>query len=44
MICLIADVAAVRPYVLAADLLPGKDQYARLFLSEYRRRAGKTTG
>lgn len=42
--CLIADAAAVRPYVLAADLVMGKDRHARRFLADYRRRAGKTTG
>jgi len=39
--CLIADAAAVRPYVLAADLIMGRDRHARRFLSDYRRRAGK---
>lgn len=36
--CLIGDVAKMRPAVLAADLLLGKDKHARRYIAEYRRR------
>lgn len=35
---LIGDAAKLRPFVLAADLLLGKDRYARRYIAEYRRR------
>ncbi len=35
---LIVDVARVRPYVLAADLILGKDRFARRYLAAYRKR------
>ncbi len=34
--CLIVDVAKVRPAVLAADLLMGRDRYARRYIEAYR--------
>lgn len=34
--CLIADVGKLRPVVLAADLILGRDQYARRYISAYR--------
>ncbi|MDD5667055.1 MAG: dihydropteroate synthase [Actinomycetota bacterium] len=36
--CLIVDVEKVRPCVLAADLVAGKDSHARRYLADYRRR------
>jgi 5-methyltetrahydrofolate--homocysteine methyltransferase len=36
--CLIVDVAKVRPSVLAADLLQGRDEYAGRYLAGYRQR------
>ena len=36
--CLIVDVARVRPVVLAADLVLGRDQRARRYTEDYRRR------
>ena len=36
--CLIVDVAKVRPAVLAADLLMGRDKYARRYIEAYRQR------
>jgi 5-methyltetrahydrofolate--homocysteine methyltransferase len=36
--CLIVDVAIVRPVVLAADLILGRDQRARRYIENYRRR------
>jgi 5-methyltetrahydrofolate--homocysteine methyltransferase len=36
--CLIADTAKVRPSVLAADLLQGRDEYAGRYLAGYRQR------
>ncbi len=38
MTCLIADVAKVRPMVLAADLLLGRDERARRYIEAYRER------
>jgi hypothetical protein len=34
--CLIADVAKVRPTVLAADLILSRDKYARRYVEAYR--------
>jgi 5-methyltetrahydrofolate--homocysteine methyltransferase len=36
--CFIVDVAKVRPTVLAADLILGRDQRARRYIEDYRRR------
>ncbi len=36
--CLIVDVARVRPAVLAADLILGRDKYARRYIEAYRQR------
>jgi 5-methyltetrahydrofolate--homocysteine methyltransferase len=36
--CPIVDVARARPTVLAVDVLLGRDQYARRYLKDYRRR------
>lgn len=36
--CLIVDVAKVRPAVLAADLILGRDKYARRYVEAYRQR------
>jgi 5-methyltetrahydrofolate--homocysteine methyltransferase len=36
--CLIVDVAKVRPAVLAADLILGRDKYARRYIEAYRQR------
>ncbi len=36
--CLIVDVARVRPTVLAADLVLGRDKYARRYIEAYRKR------
>lgn len=36
--CAIANVAQVRPIVLAADLLVGRDKYARRYIEAYRQR------
>ena len=36
--CLIADAAKVRPAVLAADLILGRDKYARRYIEAYRQR------
>jgi 5-methyltetrahydrofolate--homocysteine methyltransferase len=36
--CLIVDVAKVRPTVLAADLILGRDKYARRYIEAYRQR------
>jgi len=36
--CMIVDVARVRPYILAADLVMGKDNYARRYIADYRKR------
>jgi len=37
--CAIVDVAQVRPVVLAADLLMGRDRYARRYIQAYRQRS-----
>jgi 5-methyltetrahydrofolate--homocysteine methyltransferase len=42
--CLVVDVAKVRPIVLAADLLLGKDEYARRYIKAYRQRVQQTPG
>ncbi len=39
--CLITDVARVRPTVLAADLILGRDKYARRYIGAYRQRQGQ---
>ena len=36
--CVIADAAKVRPAVLAADLILGRDKYARRYMENYRNR------
>jgi 5-methyltetrahydrofolate--homocysteine methyltransferase len=36
--CLIADVAKVRPIILAADLVLGRDKRARRYIEAYRQR------
>lgn len=36
--CLIVDVAKARPVILAADLVLGRDSYARRYVSAYRQR------
>ncbi|MFC1992741.1 dihydropteroate synthase [Chloroflexota bacterium] len=36
--CAIADVARIRPVVLAADLLAGRDEFARRYIEAYRQR------
>jgi 5-methyltetrahydrofolate--homocysteine methyltransferase len=36
--CLIVDVAKIRPAVLAADLILGRDKYARRYIEAYRQR------
>ncbi len=36
--CLIVDVSKIRPFVLAADLVLGKDEYARRYIKAYRQR------
>ena len=36
--CLIVDAARVRPTVVAADLLLGRDKYARRYIGVYRQR------
>ncbi len=36
--CLIVDVAKARPVVLAADLILGRDKYARRYIEAYRQR------
>jgi 5-methyltetrahydrofolate--homocysteine methyltransferase len=36
--CLITDVAKLRPIVLAADLLMGRDKYARRYIEAHRQR------
>ena len=36
--CAIANVAQARPIVLAADLLMGRDKYARRYIEAYRQR------
>jgi 5-methyltetrahydrofolate--homocysteine methyltransferase len=36
--CLIVDVAKVRPAVVAADLILGRDKHARRYIEDYRRR------
>jgi hypothetical protein len=36
--CPVVDVAKVRPYILAADALLGKDQYMRRFIKDFRSR------
>jgi 5-methyltetrahydrofolate--homocysteine methyltransferase len=38
--CLIADAAKVRPIILAADLVMGRDRMARRYLRAYRQRQG----
>jgi 5-methyltetrahydrofolate--homocysteine methyltransferase len=40
--CFVVDVAKVRPIVLAADLLSGKDEYARRYIKTYRQRGQQT--
>ena len=40
--CPIVDVAKVRPAVLAADLVLGRDDYAVRYIMDYRRRARET--
>ncbi|MBM3118583.1 MAG: pterin-binding protein [Chloroflexi bacterium] len=42
--CLVVDVAKVRSIVLAADLLLGKDEYARRYIKTYRQRGQQTPG
>ncbi len=42
--CLVVDVAKVRPIVLAADLLLGKDENARHYIKAYRQRGQQTPG
>jgi len=37
--CLIADVAKVRPIILAADLVLGRDKRARRYIEAYRQRS-----
>jgi 5-methyltetrahydrofolate--homocysteine methyltransferase len=39
--CLIVDAEKAQPYVLAADLLMGKDKHARRYLADYRGRIKK---
>jgi 5-methyltetrahydrofolate--homocysteine methyltransferase len=39
--CLIVDVAKVRPSVVAADLLLGRDKHARRYIEAYRQRQGQ---
>jgi 5-methyltetrahydrofolate--homocysteine methyltransferase len=41
--CLILDVAKLRPVVSAADLILGRDDYARRYISAYRERQGQPT-
>ncbi|MBI2918441.1 MAG: dihydropteroate synthase [Chloroflexi bacterium] len=41
--CLIADVARVRPAVLAADLISGRDRRARRYIEAYRQRQTSPT-
>lgn len=36
--CLIVDVAKIRPTILAADLVLGRDRYARRYIEAYRQR------
>jgi hypothetical protein len=36
--CLIVDVAKVRPTVMAADLILGRDKHARRYIEDYRQR------
>jgi len=36
--CLIVDVAKIRPTILAADLILGRDRYARRYIEAYRQR------
>jgi 5-methyltetrahydrofolate--homocysteine methyltransferase len=36
--CLIVDVAKVRPAVVAADLILGRDKHARRYIEDYRQR------
>jgi len=36
--CLIVDVAKVRPVVLAADLILGRDKRARRYIEDFRQR------
>ncbi len=42
--CLVVDVAKVRPIVLAADLLLGKDEYARRYIKAYRQSQQQKSG
>jgi 5-methyltetrahydrofolate--homocysteine methyltransferase len=39
--CLIVDVAKVRPAVMAADLVLGRDKHARRYIEAYRQHLGK---
>lgn len=41
--CLIVDVAKVRPIILAADLVLGRDKRARRYIEAYRQRQAKQT-
>jgi 5-methyltetrahydrofolate--homocysteine methyltransferase len=42
--CPVVDVAKVRPYILAADALLGKDQYMRRFIKDFRARQKHAAG
>jgi 5-methyltetrahydrofolate--homocysteine methyltransferase len=42
--CLIVDVAKVRPVVLAADLILGRDKHARRYIEAYRQRQRPQVG
>jgi 5-methyltetrahydrofolate--homocysteine methyltransferase len=39
--CLITDAAKVRPIVMAADLILGRDKHARRYIGAYRQRQGQ---
>jgi 5-methyltetrahydrofolate--homocysteine methyltransferase len=41
--CLIADAAKVRPAVMAADLIVGRDKHARRYIGAYRQRRDQQT-
>jgi hypothetical protein len=41
--CLITDVAKVRPTVMAADLIVGRDKRARRYIQAYRHRQDRQT-
>lgn len=42
--CLIVDIARVRPMVLAADLVLGRDRHAQRYIEAYRQRQKQETG